>query len=463
MSRFLFTTLPSNDLGLLSRSLPIARELSNRGHEIVFSSPARSPDVLIKEAGFKNIIPKHPFYHIHSKDLSPAGLIRLFRSKKIKNEFGNFHNFFFKLIKSIPIKFAPSTPEIWNMDHAAAMMGMLNKNFVRSQCEAMIQLINDVKPDVIVDFWNPFIGMAARIVHKPIICVIQADGHPANNGFIWWKKPPLDVPSALPTINNVLAGYGLQSIKKTEELNLGDLTLIVGTPEMDPIPDGADGIHIGPLLWQKENPELPAWLNKIDDGKPLIWIYSGNPKYSKKVTVVDSEVILEASIEALANEEIHLILTSGYHSIPEKYLPLPQNFHFEKYIPGLFLAQKCDLMIHHGGYGSCQTGIYAGIPAVIVSTFSERESNARRIASLGAGEYILPVADNSRKKIIDVDEFKSKVRRVLENESYRENAQQQSKILKSYGGPQKAADLIENFLTEHLELTTEDSKGAEKK
>jgi len=445
MSRFLFTTLPSNDLGLLTRSLPIAKELSIHGHEIVFSSPARSPDILIKDAGFKNIIPKHPFYHIHSKDISPGGLIRLLRSKPIKNEFGTFHNFFYKLIKSIPVKFAPSTPEVWNMDHAAAMTGMMNKNFVFSQCESMIQLIDDVNPHVIIDFWNPFAGLASCIVHKPIICVIQADGHPANNGFIWWKKTPPDIPSALPTINKVLARYGLQPLKKTEELNRGDLTLIVGTPEMDPIPDGADGIHIGPILWQKDESEMPAWFDTIDDGKPLIWIYSGNPNYSKKGTVVDSEVILEASIEALADEEIHIILTSGYHSIPEKYLPLPRNFHFEKYIPGLLLAQKCDLMIHHGGYGSCQTGIYAGTPAVIIPTFSERESNARRIAAVGAGEYILPTTDSSGKKMIDIDEFKSKVRQVLENKSYRENAQRQSKILKSFGGPQKAATLIEEF------------------
>jgi UDP:flavonoid glycosyltransferase YjiC (YdhE family) len=287
--------------------------------------------------------------------------------------------------------------------------------------------------------------MAARIARKPIICVIQADGHPANNGFIWWKKPPPGIPSALPTINNVLARYGLQPLKKTEDLNLGDLTLIVGTPEMDPIPDDADGIHIGPLLWQKEKSELPPWLSEMDEKKPLIWIYSGNPKYSKKGTVVDSEVILEASIKALANEEIHIILTTGYHSIPEKYLPLPQNFHFEKYVPGLLLAQKCDLMIHHGGYGSCQTGIYAGKPALIVPTFSERESNARRIADVGAGEFILPTTDSSGNKLIDVDEFKSKVRQVLENKSYAENAQRQSKILKSYGGPQKAADLIEDY------------------
>ena len=50
MKKFLFTTLPSNDLGLLTRSLPIAQELTKLGHKIVFSSPAKAPDSLIKNA-----------------------------------------------------------------------------------------------------------------------------------------------------------------------------------------------------------------------------------------------------------------------------------------------------------------------------------------------------------------------------------------------------------------------------
>lgn len=43
MARFLFTLQISDDLGLLTRSLPIARELAGRGHEVAFCNPARAP------------------------------------------------------------------------------------------------------------------------------------------------------------------------------------------------------------------------------------------------------------------------------------------------------------------------------------------------------------------------------------------------------------------------------------
>jgi UDP:flavonoid glycosyltransferase YjiC (YdhE family) len=76
MTTFLFTTLPTNDLGLLTRSLPIARELAEQGHTIVFCSPANAPSRLIAEAGFHNLLPKHPIYDLMRGDQSLQGLVR---------------------------------------------------------------------------------------------------------------------------------------------------------------------------------------------------------------------------------------------------------------------------------------------------------------------------------------------------------------------------------------------------
>ena len=445
MARFLFTTLPSNDLGLLTRSLPIARELSEHGHEIAFSSPGKAPSKLISEAGFKNLTPPHPLYYISTSDLNFKGLLRLIKHNPMKSKNVNIFNFLFQLFKAIPFKFAPSTPEVWNMNHATAIAGMLNTNFIKANCNAYLKLIDEFRPDIIVDFWNPFACIAARILKKPLISVLQVDAHPANKGFIWWKEPPANLPSAAPAINKVLTGYGLKPISKVEELSLGNLTLIIGMPETDPLTDKAEGIYIGPILWQNDNNKLPVWIDNIKDNKPLIWVYSGNPRYTSKGTAYDSEIILTASIEALANEDVHVIVTTGHHMLPKNFLPLPKNFHFAIYVPGLTLAERCDLMIHHGGYGSCQTGLYSGTSAVIIPTFSERESNARRIASLGAGEFVLPETDASGKKHISIDEFKTKIKQVLNTPSYTENAKNYRKKLRSYGGTKYAVQLIETF------------------
>ena len=446
MHRFLFTTLPSNDLGLLARSLPIAGELSTLGHEIAFCSPGKAPRVVIAEAGFQNLVPKHPLYHMSRKHLSIKGAFRLFRERPLEDEYKSVFSFVWALIRAAPVRFAPLTGEVWNTDHAAAMAGMKNGNFVRANCRAMMDLIEDFGADAVVDFWNPFACIAARALGKPLVTVIQADAHPSNKGFIWWKDPPDNIPTAVPTVNKVLAGYGLQSLSKTEELNVGDLTLIMGAPDTDPVPDTTGCAYIGPVLWQNPAAAVPDWFENLDDSTPVVWVYSGNPRYGSKRTALDSEVVLQACIEALAELDVQVVLTTGHHALPEEFLPLPSNFQFASYVPGLTMAERCDLMVHHGGYGSCQTGLYSATPAVIIPTFSERESNARRVAALGAGEFVLPKTDGTGKKSIDLGEFRAKVKHVLSDPTYVEKAKRYSEILRSYGGAKEAARLIEDVV-----------------
>jgi UDP:flavonoid glycosyltransferase YjiC (YdhE family) len=110
------------------------------------------------------------------------------------------------------------------------------------------------------------------------------------------------------------------------------------------------------------------------------------------------------------------------------------------------MAERSDLLIHHGGYGSCQTGLYTGTPALIIPTFSERESNARRIAEQGAGDYILPKSDvTGKNKRISAHEVRDKVFKILAEDSYTVNAKRLSERIKSYGGACHAASLIEGF------------------
>lgn len=444
MTRFLFTTLPTNDLGLLTRSLPIARELSVHGHEIFFCSPAEAPRRLIAEAGFENLLPRHPLYDLISINSGAKGLVKFIISGKHRERYGNLFNFLSKLIPAIPIKSAADTHEVWNMDHASAMMGMLNEGFVRANCEALKEMMADCGADVIVDFWNPMAVMAARALRKPLVTVIQANAHPDSQGFIWWKTPPTDIPTPISVVNKVLADYELPPVNKMGELCLGDLTLVIGIPETDPLPEHTNVTYIGPALWQKEGTELPGWINDLDKGKPLIWVYSGNPHYSFSNGIFDSMVVLSACISALANEDMQVILTTGHHSLPEQLLPLPGNFRYEPYVPGLAMAERCDLLIHHGGYGSCQTGLYAGKPSVIIPTYSERESNARRIAALGAG-VVIPVENSLAEKRVNVDELRKTVRHVLAVPTFVDNARKISARMRFYGGASQAASLIEHY------------------
>lgn len=404
--KFLFTTLPSNDLGLLARTIPVGRELAMMGHEVAFCNPAPAPSAVIAEAGLANL---------------PVGL-------------GPF-----------PTEFAPPTTNVWNVDHFSALIGYLDENSVRGGCEGMMELITAFRADVIVDSWNVTACLAARALRKPLVTIIQADIHPDNRGFIWWKEPPPDIPTPVPVLNRVLSERGLPPVRKTEELFLGDLTLVAGIPETDPVAS-RDVVHVGPIVWQRPDAMLPGWLDALGQGRPLVWVYTGNPTYGPVAPWADSVVVLRSCAEALAEEDVDVVLTTGHHPLSEDDVAaLPANFHYEPWLPGIAMAEKSDLLVHHGGHGSCMAGLCAGTPAVIIPTYSERESNARRVAAAGAGDVVLPFEAGAGEKRVSVEELRTKVRRVLSDPSFQRNAGWIAESIRAYGGAAEAARLIDSF------------------
>jgi hypothetical protein len=167
----LFTTLTSNDLGLLTRSLPVARELKERGHQVAFCNPARSPSKLIAEAGFDNLLPSNPW---HAAILRGKPDLKTLNINSLKYYLG-----------ALPIRMPRVTTVIRDTDHFGALIGMLNEGFVRANHEAFVTLIRDFEPDLIIDFWNPFACLAARTEQEPLVTIIQADLHPDSQGFTW--------------------------------------------------------------------------------------------------------------------------------------------------------------------------------------------------------------------------------------------------------------------------------------
>jgi len=450
MARFLFTIQISDDLGLLTRSLPIARELAGRGHEVAFCNPARAPSRVIAEASFPNLPVCHPLYLLMDLgsrgELNPPGLLRAARAGRFREDFGGLRRFLGQLLSLIPTRLPNPTADVYSLDHFLATLGIVSARYVRAETAGLRRLMEEWRPDVVVDFWNPAACLAARSLRLPLATVIQADLHPANPGFIWWKEPPPRLPTVTPAFNRVLAEYGLAPLRRTEDLFVGDLTLVVGRPETDPLPPGTGAAHVGAILWQKEGVLLPGWVDALGRDRPLVWLYLGNPRYFAFTTPLDTHILLRTCVEVLADEDVQVVLTLGHHDRPRSLGTLPANVRIAPYLPGLEMAARSDLLIHHGGYGSCQTGLYVGTPAVILPTFSERESNARRVAGVGAGDFLVPGMHWVWRRDVPAEALRGKIRQVLADPTYRQRARQAGERLRAYGGAAEAARKIAGLL-----------------
>jgi len=406
MSRFLFTMMFTNDLGLPNRTVPIALELQKKGHEVAFCNHEPAPAKLLAEAGLENLG---------------------FRERG-------------------DLTVIPDLAQPWNMDHFYCFYGCMDEAFLRNECEGMMEVIKAYSPDIIVDTWGLPGCLAARALGKPLVSIIQADMHPQGQDLIWWKDPPEDLPTCVPVVNRVMSDYGLAPIYRTDELHVGDLTLIAGIPETDPLSPGTDAIYVGPILYQKPGAKLPESILNLETDKPVLWVYTATPRYFEPfITMGDSAVIMKACIETFAHKDVQVVLTTGYRDLPSDTTSFPANFIYETFVPGLLMAERSDAIVHHGGHGASMTGPYTGTPAVVIPTFSERESNARRIADLGVAELIVPTEDEDLEKHVSVDEVWSKVKKVLSDPSYTENARQVGKRMRGYGGVNEAVRLIEDF------------------
>jgi UDP:flavonoid glycosyltransferase YjiC (YdhE family) len=419
MARFLVTMLAANDLGLPTRMVPIARELADRGHEVAVFNPAPAPQLLIAEAGLVSLpMPARPM---------PAPAFDL-----------------------------TMVAEGWDVEHFFGGI-YTSERYVREAVEVYVDLVRDYQPDAIVDSFEPIACLAARITKVPLVTVLQGNIHPASRGFTWWKdERPVGLPSAAPFFSQVALQYGVAAVNRVVDLMEGELSLIVGTPETDPVSTDADVTYIGPMVFQRGDAVLPAWIEELGGRnghgvsvreRPLVWVYPGNPRYAPLGTPIDSIVVIRAAIAALADKRVDVVLTTGYQDLPEEFGTLPKNFHHAAYVPGPLMAERSDMIVFHGGHSSVMTTLKAGTPAVIIPTITERESNARRLAALGAGEVVMPVNGADGEKRVDGAEFSMKVKRVLKEPSYRQSAMRVAESMRHFGGARAAAERIERFLS----------------
>jgi hypothetical protein len=228
MARFLITMLPANDLGLPTRMVPIGRALADRGHEVAVFNPAPAPQKIIAEAGLTSLpMPATPMPE-------PAFDLTLLA-------------------------------EGWDVEHFFGGI-YTSEQFVRGAVAAYVDLVRGFKPDMVVDSFEPIACMAARIAKVPLATVLQGNIHPASRGFTYWEdERPAGLASAAAFFGVVAQEYGLQPVKRVVEWMAGDLALIVGSPESDPVAADADVTYIGPMVFQRGMQRCrTGWKNQAD-------------------------------------------------------------------------------------------------------------------------------------------------------------------------------------------------------
>ena len=264
--------------------------------------------------------------------------------------------------------------------------------------EAYRKSIQEGQPSLVVTDINPVAALAAKSLRIPHFTISQSLFLPFRNAnSSRWRLPD----AALPAINKILEHYGAARLESAAHLDMGDLTFLPSIPEFDPLEDPPSSVrYAGPILGNELIPLSPT-TDCSSSARPWILFYPGRPHDAAGPS---GQTLLNIALEPLRAVAARVTVASGGYDFK---LPHGAHDRFE-IVPWHILSpdRKPDLIVHHGGHGACLTAITAGIASVVVPTHAEREYNARNLAALGCGEFLLSAA-------LDAQRLRGAIERVI--------------------------------------------------
>jgi MGT family glycosyltransferase len=144
-------------------------------------------------------------------------------------------------------------------------------------------------------------------------------------------------------------------------------------------------------------------------------------------------------IEAFADSDDFVIMTTGNRISPESFGTLPKNISIHAWVPQVEILKRAALFITHGGMNSVHDGLYFGVPLLLIPQQSEQTVIALRVVELGAGLML-------KKSKINPQTIHENAARLLTNAHFKVEANHIGDTLRAAGGVTRAADEIEALL-----------------
>jgi UDP:flavonoid glycosyltransferase YjiC (YdhE family) len=153
---------------------------------------------------------------------------------------------------------------------------------------------------------------------------------------------------------------------------------------------------------------------------------------------VDPTFLLEPAIEALADDDVLVVGTTG-GADPSEILarhPGATNVRLEPFIPFADLLPHVDAVVTNGGYGGTQQALMHGIPVALAGVTEGKLEVCARVAWAGAGI-------NLRTETPTPSQIGEAVRTLLAEPSYRSRAEELAARYAEHDAAAEAAALVE--------------------
>lgn len=420
--KILFTPYGGGSIAHIIRSLALADELKERGHEILFTAP-KTKKHIIEKAGYKIFGDGHEEVNLNDENDQSIEYFRNNRDKFI--------------------------------------------NWLKDEIEAA----KFFKPDIIVNspsFFGPIPHLKLGI---PYIGIINAQWLSCFKGLLGISRSKNNIfdktirSLARPIFTKKFESLYLQEIRtfyqilevkqlpyKRQDLYKYNPFIIPGIPEFEPIEEiEQKNIHyIGPLFWKgfENHPFDPEKLFKDFHQKPFVYVTLGGSIYRKQS--------YKDLISALSKkDDWNIILTLGPNFLRSEFIPDSDHLKIYQYAPGLKICRYADIVINTASHGTVMQALFYGKPIIALPHNIDQSTIANRLEELGLGINLnkLSLRDFSNREayfnkatqtpwslVIQTTE------KMLNQKNKTKNLSKISQILHSYDNAQaRGADLIEKY------------------
>jgi MGT family glycosyltransferase len=333
-----------------------------------------------------------------------------------------------------------------------------SRRFLNEHIQAELKMLDQLRPDVVVNDFRLTLYLSARLRHIPVISMV------GGRYLYQYASKPFKAPRthpAYPVLKKILGArgtdalmptfqrwalrykmrpfyrlskqYGLEPKKDLWDFLVGEYNLILDTEILGPTNHLPENFRrVGPITWTPTNMPMPDWIQAVDRTNPVVYITMGSTGH------VD---LFKQIIQTLADTDYTVIMsTGGQVQIPNG--SQPKNFYVAKFVPGEQVMELADLVIFHGGAGTGYQAIKAGTPSIIIATHFEQEFVGQVLEEHGAGIFLTMSQVLQTPSVIG-----QSIAMVLGNiERYRANMQTLRDDLLRYDPVRTAADGIEEFL-----------------
>jgi UDP:flavonoid glycosyltransferase YjiC (YdhE family) len=330
-------------------TLPIARALAARGHEVTFSAQEAMLAV-VQATGF---------------DAIGSG--------------GN--------TLADPATRRPLLP-VDRLHEEQVMRDLFAGRIARERARQLFMVAEDWHPDVIVrdevDFGAAVAAERLGIPHVSI--VVLAAGGLLRPNLVGERLDALRAEHGLP------ADPELQMLHR--HLTLVPIPATFRSPN-DPLPSTAH--HIRPAVLDAQT----GIQDQTEQGLPFDRLIEKTDRptiYFTLGTIFHQESgdLFTRVLAGLSELDVNVIVTVGREIDPAELGPQTPNVHIERFVPQELLLPHCDLVVSHAGSGSVIGALAFGVPLVLLPMGADQPLNADRCDALNVARVLDPLTARPR-------------------------------------------------------------------